>query len=145
MNPGPMGSVRWWDGRSVLLHLGLLVSLPTCVLATYWQVGRALSGNVLSWAYSFEWPGFAALAVWVWWALLRLPANSSGRAAAPRVAGPSPRRTRSEWLLERRSQLPEWSTGVEGSAVRAYNDYLRAIQQATPQEMRRMARPRRKP
>ena len=32
-----------------------------------WQLSRALGGNSLSWAYVFEWPLFAAYAVYMWW------------------------------------------------------------------------------
>jgi hypothetical protein len=31
-----------------------------------WQLHRALSGNGLSWAYTFEWPLFAGFAVVFW-------------------------------------------------------------------------------
>jgi hypothetical protein len=31
-----------------------------------WQLHRALGGNGLSWAYTFEWPLFAAFAVVFW-------------------------------------------------------------------------------
>ena len=31
-----------------------------------WQLRRALSGNGLSWAYTFEWPLFAIFAVYFW-------------------------------------------------------------------------------
>ena len=32
----------------------------------WWQLGRAASGNALSWAYAIEWPIFAAFVVFVW-------------------------------------------------------------------------------
>jgi hypothetical protein len=32
----------------------------------YWQMTRALDGNGLSWAYTFEWPLFAVFAVVFW-------------------------------------------------------------------------------
>ncbi|HJZ08724.1 MAG TPA: hypothetical protein VJ283_11630, partial [Trebonia sp.] len=31
-----------------------------------WQLHRALSGNGLSWAYTFEWPLFAGFAIVFW-------------------------------------------------------------------------------
>jgi hypothetical protein len=33
-------------------------------------LGRALQGNLLSWAYTFEWPFFAGYATWMWWRLV---------------------------------------------------------------------------
>ena len=44
--------------------------VPGCVALTWWQASRALSGNTLSWVYTFEWPIFAAYAVYMWWKLL---------------------------------------------------------------------------
>jgi len=48
--------------------MGVLV--PAFVALGWWQLHRALSGNTLSWFYTFEWPFFAAYAVYVWWKLL---------------------------------------------------------------------------
>jgi hypothetical protein len=44
--------------------------LVVCVAAFVIEVGRALGGNSLSWAYVFEWPIFAVFAVYMWWHLL---------------------------------------------------------------------------
>ncbi len=52
------------------MHVTLLVLLPVFAWLTRWQLGRALSGNTLSWAYTFEWPLFAGYAVYVWWQLV---------------------------------------------------------------------------
>jgi hypothetical protein len=53
--------------------------VPACVALTWWQVSRALSGNTLSWVYSFEWPIFAAYALYMWWKLLHEePASEAG-------------------------------------------------------------------
>lgn len=47
----------------------VVVVVAFCLLAR-WQVDRALSGNTLSWVYSFEWPIFALYAIYMWWKLL---------------------------------------------------------------------------
>jgi hypothetical protein len=52
------------------MHVTLLVLLPAFAWLTYWQLNRALGGNTLSWAYTFEWPLFAGYAVYVWWQLV---------------------------------------------------------------------------
>jgi hypothetical protein len=52
------------------MHVTLLVLLPAFAWLTWWQLGRALGGNALSWAYTFEWPLFALYAVYVWWQLI---------------------------------------------------------------------------
>jgi hypothetical protein len=52
------------------MHVVLLVVLPIFAWLTWWQLGRALGGNSLSWAYTFEWPLFAGYACFVWWQLI---------------------------------------------------------------------------
>lgn len=55
--------------------------VPGCLALGWWQATRALSGNTLSWAYTFEWPVFAGYALFMWWKLLRLePEEGGGRA-----------------------------------------------------------------
>jgi hypothetical protein len=54
----------------MVFHLVLAVFVPGCWLAMWWQVHVALSGNVLAWAYSVEWPVFSVLAVAGWWQLI---------------------------------------------------------------------------
>ncbi len=52
------------------MHVTLLVLLPAFAWLTWWQLERALGGNTLSWAYTFEWPLFACYAIYVWWQLI---------------------------------------------------------------------------
>jgi DNA-binding transcriptional regulator of glucitol operon len=53
-----------------MLHLTALVVVPGCLALGWWQLHRALSGNTLSWAYTFEWPFFACYGVYMWWRLV---------------------------------------------------------------------------
>ncbi len=78
------------DGRlrgasAVKLHLTLAAGLTLCIGAFIIEVGRALGGNSLSWAYVFEWPIFAVFAVYMWWNLLHDPdgGRSRRRSAEP--------------------------------------------------------------
>ncbi len=64
------GVRRYFTPRSVGMHVTLLVLLPLFAWLTWWQLERALGGNTLSWAYTFEWPLFAGYAVYVWWQLI---------------------------------------------------------------------------
>jgi len=69
-----------WSRRAIGLHVALLLAVPSFLTLGYWQLDRALKGNVLSWAYTFEWPFFAAYATWMWWKLLHTePAGETGR------------------------------------------------------------------
>lgn len=45
----------------------------------WWQFSRAMSGNGLSWVYTFEWPLFAVYAVYMWWRLV----HDAAREASP--------------------------------------------------------------
>ena len=47
-------------------HLLMVVSFWGMLWLGDWQLHRALSGNGLSWAYTFEWPLFAVFAVVFW-------------------------------------------------------------------------------
>lgn len=62
-----------------------------CLLAGWWQLQRALAGNALSWAYTFEWPIFAVLAGIGWWQLIHDTPDELRRRRAER------KRDREEW------------------------------------------------
>src|SRR5438105_2630332 len=47
-------------------HLLMVVSFAGMLWLGDWQLRRAVSGNGLSWAYTFEWPLFAVFAVVFW-------------------------------------------------------------------------------
>ena len=47
-------------------HLLMVVSCWGMLWLGDWQLHRALAGNGLSWAYTFEWPLFAGFAVVFW-------------------------------------------------------------------------------
>jgi hypothetical protein len=84
---------RYFTPRCLGMHVTLLVLLPTFALLTRWQLGRALDGNTLSWAYTFEWPLFAGYAIYVWWQLVHdqhVPGASRPAKAAPAGAEGDP-------------------------------------------------------
>ncbi|HEX3333213.1 MAG TPA: hypothetical protein VHS57_02670 [Acidimicrobiales bacterium] len=60
----------WLSPRALKLHAVILVVVPGFMALCIWQLSRALGGNTLSWAYVFEWPLFAAYAVYMWWRIL---------------------------------------------------------------------------
>ncbi len=65
------------------MHVTLLILLPTFAWLTRWQLSRALGGNTLSWAYTFEWPLFAGYAIYVWWQLIHDQPNAVSRRVLP--------------------------------------------------------------
>lgn len=133
--------IHWLSGRALMLHLTLVVSVPVCLFAAWWQVQRALSGNTLSFVYVFEWPAFAVVATWAWWVLL----TGSRRDAA---AGTSKRCDEAHTgapdhdLLSARARPLEWDSGRESTRLRAYNEYLAEINARPPRGGRLPRRPR---
>jgi hypothetical protein len=69
---------RWLSGRAISLHLALLLFVPGCALAAWWQITRAFDGNGLSYLYSVEWPIFAVVAVYFWWQLIHTDYETVG-------------------------------------------------------------------
>jgi hypothetical protein len=69
---------RWLSRRAIFLHLGFLLFVPFCGLATWWQITRAEDGNGLSYLYTFEWPVFALLGVYFWWMFLHTDYDKVG-------------------------------------------------------------------
>ncbi|HEX7444740.1 MAG TPA: hypothetical protein VF320_12670, partial [Acidimicrobiales bacterium] len=58
---------RLTGSEAAKLHVTLAAGLALCAGAFWFEVRRALGGNELSWAYVFEWPLFAAFALYMWW------------------------------------------------------------------------------
>jgi len=66
------------SGRPALkAHATLAAGLALCVAAFWFEIGRALGGNSLSWAYVFEWPLLGAFAVYMWWKVIHPDAEGS--------------------------------------------------------------------
>lgn len=81
---GTMGAVRrYFTPRCIGMHVTLLILLPAFAWLTRWQLSRALGGNALSWAYTFEWPLFAGYAVYVWWQLIHEQPTAASRRILP--------------------------------------------------------------
>ncbi len=79
-----MVSKRWLPR-----HALLLAAIAVCLLLGRWQLSRADAGNARSVGYAFEWPLFAAFAIWWWWRVMRLELHPPAPAepmAEPRTA-----------------------------------------------------------
>ena len=69
---------RWLSRRAVSLHLTILVFVPGCAVAAWWQINRAAGGNQLSYLYSVLWPAFALLGLYFWWMLIHTDFDNAG-------------------------------------------------------------------
>jgi len=79
----------WLTPRAIAMHVTLFVVVPAFAGLFWWQVQRVRQGNMLSWAYVFEWPFFAAYAVYMWWRLVHDQAADANADTAPAVANRS--------------------------------------------------------
>ena len=118
------------------LHLAVLVFVPGCAVAAWWQIHRAQDGNQLSYLYSVMWPVFGILGLFFWWMLLHTDyeavglkgmrrqqeaaaADAGGTAAAP----PAP-------------EAPAPTLAVEDPELAAYNARLAALAAKGPKTWR---------
>ena len=86
---GPDTPTRSSSGPSAWkLHVTLAAGLALCAGAFVFELGRAVGGNGLSWAYVFEWPIFAGFAVYMWWHLRKEYGRAAPEHGAAPVAGP---------------------------------------------------------
>lgn len=97
---------KYFTRRCLLLHLTVLIVVPVFLALGRWQYHSAESGNTLSWAYVFEWPAFAAYAVYVWWQLIhdQTPGLDRIRSAKERAAAAASGMSIEEvpgWALEK--------------------------------------------
>lgn len=113
---------RWFSPRAFFLHFLLVTVVPGCFIAGWWQVNVALSGNLLSYLYSVEWPLFGILGVIAWWQLVH--------DERVEVEHEKPARARRSFL-HRDDELPSpvlvWDSALETPELAAYNQYLRAL------------------
>jgi hypothetical protein len=100
-------------------HLLMVVSFWGMLWLGDWQLHRALAGNGLSWAYTFEWPLFAGFAV-VFWAKTIKDEFRIKRGLAP---GPA-KLAADEDDLPVTVQAAALSPDDEDEELSAYNAYL---------------------
>jgi hypothetical protein len=69
---------RWLSRRAFALHLFVILFVPGCGAAAWWQITRATDGNGLSYLYAVEWPIFALLGVYFWWMFIHTDYDAVG-------------------------------------------------------------------
>ena len=131
---------RWLSGRAFRLHAALLIWFPGCLIAGWWQVNRAFDGNGLSYLYSVEWPVFALVGAWGWWALIHTDPDTVGRRAQERMSpaegGGSEDPVAAAGAVSSGGQQPARRREEEDEALAAYNDRLAELAARGPQSWR---------
>jgi len=89
---------RLRGAATVKLNLTCALGIALCALAFWFELGRAMGGNSLSWAYVFEWPLLACFAAYMWW---RLRGGHPAKTASP---GPETQEVAAEY----RGMLAAW-------------------------------------
>ena len=134
---------RWLSRRAVSLHVAVLVFVPGCAVAAWWQINRAESGNQLSYLYSVMWPAFGILGVYFWWMLLHTDYDTVGLKGMRRqqeaaaidpgtVAGASPDRDGQQPT----APAPVPAFAVEDPELAAYNARLAELASKGPKTWR---------
>ena len=98
---------RWLSKRAVSLHVAVLVFVPGCAVAAWWQINRAESGNQLSYLYSVLWPAFGILGLFFWWMLIHTDYDAVGlkgmRRQQAQSESPSPSNTTASVMAQARN------------------------------------------
>jgi hypothetical protein len=118
-----------WTPAWLVRHAIALTLVVAFLALGWWQITRAASGNVLSYAYAVEWPLFAGFVVFVWAKEVRRERAASAaradRADDSRAGGPTAPDAAPPPLRSTRPARvgPGWDH-EDDEQLAAYNRYL---------------------
>jgi hypothetical protein len=52
--------------QKLILNISLGLALPFCIWAGWFELSRAQTGNWRAWVYTFEWPFFGGVCIYLW-------------------------------------------------------------------------------
>ena len=122
---------KYFSPRALVVHVALVAWLTMCILAAWWQVGRAFGGNSLSFLYAIEWPCFAVLGFFGWWALLHVEKPTEDEEVVRRDYE---ERMRAEALAARAAEAALLGQ-QEDPELAAYNDHLADLSAARKKKL----------
>ena len=53
-------------GARIATDLLAILLIPFCFWAGWFEFQRAIGGRLLAWVYTFEWPFFGIIGIWLW-------------------------------------------------------------------------------
>jgi DNA-binding transcriptional regulator of glucitol operon len=118
---------KYFSLRAIGLHCALVFWIVLCALAAWWQVGRAIQGNSLSFLYAIEWPLIGVLGIVGWYSMLNTEKVSDEKERA--------RREYEEKMRADAQMARELAAAREGEdpSLAAYNDHQAQLSQ-TPKK-----------
>jgi DNA-binding transcriptional regulator of glucitol operon len=120
---------KYLNRRAISLHLALVAWVAVCITAAWWQVGRAVGGNSLSFLYAIEWPCFAVLGFFGWYMLLNMEKVSEHQEKARREYEEN---MRAEAQAAREALA---KTSPEDPQLAQYNDHLAKLSTAPKKKL----------
>jgi len=99
--------------------VAILLFIPACLFAGWWQATRAFSGNALSYIYAVEWPLLAGFGIWGWWAWIHTEKPTPEQVAE-----------REAFEATQRAEAQEAATAATADVdpdMAAYNAHLRRL------------------
>ena len=117
---------RWFTPRAWVAHAALVVWVPGCIIACWWQVGIGLSGESLGWVYSVMWPCFAVFGTVFWWHFVHDDPDTVGRRGLRRLQqAAAPGEVAEPGATEPDARDAAWAQAeAEDPELAAYNAYL---------------------
>jgi DNA-binding transcriptional regulator of glucitol operon len=112
---------KYFSLRAIGLHIALITWVVVCALAAWWQVGRAVQGNSLSFLYSVEWPVIGVLGILGWYSMLNMEKTTEEKEVERRAYEEKMRAD----ALAARERATE-----EDPSLAAYNDHLANLSHA---------------
>jgi hypothetical protein len=133
---------RWLSKRAVALHVAVLVFVPGCAVAAWWQINRAADGNQLSYLYSVMWPAFGLLGLVFWWVLIHTDYETVGlkglrRQEAAAAAGVAVDAEATSPVTSSPATEAPAPSADEDPELAAYNARLAALADQGPKTWRR--------
>ena len=72
-------AVDWFAPPAIRLHAAMIAGVALSSAATWLEWTRARAGHAIAWIYTFEWPLFALMGIYLWWRLLQPEAPARKR------------------------------------------------------------------